>query len=516
MPIPVEMAEELWRFAPHTFAQRASGGKWQCPRHLNHIGQIVTQKIIEGNGRLIINMPVRHGKSVFISTWLPIWFLNTWPEKRVLLAAYGEELANDWGRIVRNEFATNPMLTTALRDDSKAVGRWHTPEGGGMIAAGAGSAISGRGGDLMIADDLVKNWQEAHSYSSKQGLWEWWRSTFATRKEPNATMIVAMTRWTDDDICARLQTEFPGEWTVIRLPSLAEVNDPLGRAEGDPLWPERFDKTAMLRERRAAGAAVWAALYQQAPELGCDRLYRRFSPNNVDDSIALRHDLPLCTAWDFNISPGNHVEIFQYDAEKDLFFFLDEIHEERIDVRGCCDRLRSWIQERRAPTGFQWKELQIYGDATGGSQWAGSGDSCYDIMQRALASVPHRIRRPAANPPVIDRVNTVNEALCDVDNQIHVRIHPRCVRLLEDLRKMKPDAQGLEDKHEAKLSHASSGAGYAICFLRPLYRDLLQMRGGEWAFGSQRITTASPNLNGGQVANNPLAVDSPVYVSRGR
>jgi len=471
-------------------------------RHLEYIGDRVTAAIMQGGARLILNMPVRHGKSFFMSYWLPVWFLNTFPDRRVILAAYGEEIATEWGRRVRNEFMTNPLLATALREDSKAAGRWNTPNGGGMMVAGVGGAVSGFGAELILCDDLIKNWQDAHSYANTMGLRDWWRSTLFTRKEPGATVIVAMTRWADDDICAWLQQENPGEWTVIRLPALAEENDPLGRAPGDALWPERFDRDALLHERKAAGAAVWAALYQQRPELGSDRLYKRFTAANEDAGMTLRHDLPIMLCWDFNISPGNHVEIFQYDAEADTFYFLDEIYEERLDVRGACERFARWRRDSgclRFSGAAAGKEVHIFGDATGGSQWAGSGDSCYDMMRRALRDIPHRMRIPATNPPVIDRINTVNEALCDVEDKVHVKIHPRCVRLLEDLRKMKPDAQGLEDKHEAKLSHSVSAAGYAITFLRPLWRGAFQANRGQWSFGTgiesaERMNLSAPRI----------------------
>ena len=472
-----QMPNDSWRAYPHTFAVLASDGAWEPQRHLKHVGGIVGPAIKAGGARLIFNMPPRMGKSWFFSYCLPVWYLNTWPDKRVILAAYGEEIATEWGRRVRNEFATNKLLATKLREDSQAAGRWHTPEGGGMMVAGVGGALSGFGGNLLLCDDLIKNWQEAHSFQSKMVLRDWWRSTFFTRKEPGASVVIAMTRWDDDDIIAWLQKEYPDVWTVISLPALAEAGDPLGRALDEPLCPERFNKEAMLRERRDVGGAVWAALYQQNPEMGADRLYSHFTQANVDDSILPRRDLPLALSFDFNVNPGNHVGIVQYDERADVFYFLDEIHGPRMDVREACDRIKVWVREH----GWTFtvnKQLEIFGDASGGSQWAGTGDSCYDILERALAAIPHRVRRPASNPPIIDRVNTVNEALSDVEGKIHVKIHSRCARLIEDFRLIKPDAHGLIDKHDAKLSHASDYAGYMINYLRPLWQGGQKQIGG--------------------------------------
>jgi hypothetical protein len=53
--------------------------------------------------------------------------------------------------------------------------------------------------------------------------------------------------------------------TSSRCPALAEENDPLGRAPGEPLWPEWEDLESLERKRPAVGARDWSALYQQRP-----------------------------------------------------------------------------------------------------------------------------------------------------------------------------------------------------------------------------------------------------------
>jgi hypothetical protein len=96
-----------------------------------------------GGGRLIVNMPPGHGKSSFLSKWVPCWLLDLVPDWRVIMASHGAELATEWGRAVRNELEQNEHLTTRLRPDSKAAHRWHTGQGGGMYATGVGGGITG-------------------------------------------------------------------------------------------------------------------------------------------------------------------------------------------------------------------------------------------------------------------------------------------------------------------------------------------------------------------------------------
>ena len=319
----------------------------------------------------------------------------------------------------------------------------------------------------------MKNWQEAHSFQAKNVLYDWWKSTFFTRKEPHATVIAAMTRWTDDDICARVLADQPDQWTVIRLPALAESNDPLGRQPGAPLCPERYSLQALQNDRRDVGAAVWMALYQQNPEsYGAGRLYGQFSTSNIDPLVRLVANLPLCLAVDFNIDPGMHGLLGQYDNVSDTFRIVYEFHGPRMDVRQMADAFAAWLRQPAHGGQFPWPELHVFGDASGTSQWAGTAESCYDILKQKLntMNLKYRVRVPNANPPVRERIDTVNEALKDVEGHNHVVIHPRCTRLLDDFRKLKPDQHGLIDKKEHALSHASDAAGYFIGYLRPLWR----------------------------------------------
>jgi hypothetical protein len=462
-----------WRSAPHLYAAEAGGGRWKMYSHLRFIGNRIADAVARGGGRIIVNCPPRCGKSELISHWTPVWFLDNLPHKRVILASYGDALAGDFGRAARNEFESNPRCRVRLRQDSTSAQRWNTPQGGGMIVAGVGGPLSGRGFDLGIIDDPVKNWQEAHSFQSKQVLWEWFHSTFTTRAEPGATVVIAMTRWSEDDLVARLLAENAERWEVISLPALAEEDDLLGRKAGEPLFPARYDVQALTEIRRDVGQAVWDALYQQRPgSLGGNRLYDNFSTENIDDTLGPRLDLPLQLAIDFNINPGMHVLIGQHDPKADLFVVLQEIHGPRMNIRSAMDEFERWLRGRGWGRGspFLWPELHVFGDASGSGQWAGTSESCYDIVRAKLQAmgVAYRVRILKANPPVRERIDTLNEALRDVENKIHFRLHSRCARLLADFRTQKADADGLPDKRDETLGHSVSAAGYWVHYLRPL------------------------------------------------
>ena len=475
-----------WRSAPHLYAAVASAGRWKMYPHLRYIGNRIARAVARGNGRLIVNCPPRHGKSELISRWTPVWFLDNLPQERVILCSYGDALAVDFGRTARNELESNPCCRARLRPDSTAAQRWNTPQGGGMIAAGVGGPIAGKGFTLRILDDVFKNWQEANSPQTKELVWEWFHSTFLTRAEPGATIIIAMTRWGEDDLVGRLLVENAQQWEVIRLPALAEEDDILGRKVGEALFPARYDVDALAAIRRDVGAAVWGALYQQDPQpCGAGRVYQNFSPANIDDTLGLRPDLPLQLAFDFNVNPGMHVLIVQHDKEADLLVVYHEIHGPRMNVRQACQEFQRWLTANGWRRGgrLPWPELQVYGDAAGGSQWMGTSESCYDIVRQCFSvwGLTYRVRRLRANPPIRERLHCVNEALCDVEGKVHLKVHPRCSRLLADFKTQKTDVDGLPDKRNKALGHSADAVGYWIDYVRPLWRTRKPGVGGRFS-----------------------------------
>jgi len=256
---------DAWKSFPHTLASKLARGKWKKYPHLKYISNLVFDAVTKGGGRLIINAPPRHGKSEFISHWVPVWFLENFPENNVILTSYEAEAAAQWGRKVRNEFETQELLTTKLRDDSTAANRFNTHKGGGMMTAGVGGPLTGRGAQLIVIDDPVKNLKESLSATKRAEAREWFNWVLYSRAEPGATIVLLMTRWNHDDLAGYLLKDHTDKWTHVNLPALAEANDLLGRQIGEPLCPERYDLAALDAIKRASGSRAWVSLYQQRP-----------------------------------------------------------------------------------------------------------------------------------------------------------------------------------------------------------------------------------------------------------
>jgi len=232
----------------------------------------------------MVFMPPRHGKSMATSELFPAWFLGRNPKKQVVVASYAASLAQSFGRKVRNLFASPEFGAlfpgVGLAADSAAKDNWHTNLGGVFTSVGIGGGLTGKGADVAIIDDPVKDMQDADSETIRETTWDWYRSVLRTRLMPGGAIVVVLTRWHQDDLAGRLLADMGAghgeKWEVISLPAIADSHDDaLGRSIGEPLWPARFPLSELLPIKTAdAGGRTWSALYQQKPTPGDGTLFK--------------------------------------------------------------------------------------------------------------------------------------------------------------------------------------------------------------------------------------------------
>lgn len=245
-----------------SFAQYTNPAYEAAPHHeliaeaLERVEQGLTK-------RLMIAMPPRHGKSELASRRFPSYYMGRNVDKQIIAASYNSDLANDFGREVRNivdspEFGM--LFDVKLAQDSKAANRWHTNAGGMYVAAGVGTAITGRGADILLIDDPFKDRQEADSELQRERVWDWYTSTAYTRLMPGGAIIVINTRWHDDDLSGRLlqEQETGGDkWEVLSLPAIS--------TKGEALWPAWYPLERLEQIKGVLPARDWNSLYQQNP-----------------------------------------------------------------------------------------------------------------------------------------------------------------------------------------------------------------------------------------------------------
>lgn len=266
-PARTEQLADAWRIYPHTFAAKASRGRWVPYSWLRYLSLQLGPAIVEGGARIIVTAPPQHGKSEFISHWIPTWFFNLYNAEKVILAAYSADYAKKWGSAVREELSENPLAHVPLRQDSRAKDRFVTKAGGQMITAGIGGKATGEGAGLFVIDDPVKNYQDAMSPTLQERNFDWYKTVARTRLSSKGSIILLQTRWADGDLAGRLIQH--GGFRVINLQALCDdpAMDPLGRAKGEALCPERYDVAALESIRKDVGEIVWDAMFQGNPSI---------------------------------------------------------------------------------------------------------------------------------------------------------------------------------------------------------------------------------------------------------
>jgi predicted phage terminase large subunit-like protein len=229
--------------------------------------------------RLILCLPPRHGKSLLASIHFPAWYLGRHPDRYVITASYGQELADDFGRRVRNTL-TSPLHKAIFPEcrvsvDSASMNRLNLTGGGAYFAVGRGAAITGRGAHLLLIDDPLKDAEEAGSPATRRALQTWYATVAYTRLMPGAAVVLIQTRWHEDDLAGWLLREHSHEgWDLVSLPAIAERDDGF-RREGEALWGNRYPIEALKRIRSQVGGAAFASLYQQRPAASEGRIFKR-------------------------------------------------------------------------------------------------------------------------------------------------------------------------------------------------------------------------------------------------
>lgn len=299
---------------------------------------------------VIVEEPPRHGKSELCSHYNPAWYLGTRPDDRVILVSYEATFAASWGRKARDtlvEFGPE-VFGVEINSRSSAADRWDIKgRRGGMYTAGILGGITGKGANVLVLDDIVKNAAEANSEIIRERHWTEFKQTFRTRLEPDGVIFVIGTRWHEDDLIGRLLAvqgdsregknhplydEDGDRYLRVRLPAIAEEPDeefpeadPLGRAPGEELFPERWPKRKL---KPLMNTTTWASLYQQRPVPKEGGL---FNPENFEivpepggkwKKVVRRFDL-AATEEKPNIDPDWTVGLLYAEHPNGLYYVLD-------------------------------------------------------------------------------------------------------------------------------------------------------------------------------------------------
>lgn len=216
--------------------------------------------------RLMLWLPPGSAKSTYASVLFPAWLMSRRENLAIIGASHTADLAEAFSKRVQNMVREHSDLLgyTLLNE---AAHLWMTSNGGQYRSAGVGGVITGFRADVAIIDDPTKSRADAESATYREKAYNWYKADLLTRLKPNGAVILISTRWHEDDLSGRLIQDDQEGWEIIKLPAIAESDDPLGREPGDPLWSDdAYGYADMLSKiRKQVGERDWFSLYQQSP-----------------------------------------------------------------------------------------------------------------------------------------------------------------------------------------------------------------------------------------------------------
>lgn len=318
----VEARERFMTFVKFTSPDQddpndVSKSKYKNARHHDAIARVI-EEVVAGNIRfLILTMPPRHGKSELVSRRLPAWLMGLFPEQHGIVATYSDDFAAEFGKEVRS-IVKMPQYRqvfpeTGLMRGGAASDKLQTTKGGQWSFVGRGGGLTGRGGHILICDDLIKDDKEAQSQAIRDQAWSWFTKVAMSRRMGRKLVILTFTRWHNDDPIGRLTDPENPHYNralaerikIINLPAIAEEDDPLGRKPGEALWPDGPDQFDLdfLKEQQSLDPLGFAALYQQRPSLLDGDLFKRENINFYRRD-QLPADLRIYGASDHAVATG--------------------------------------------------------------------------------------------------------------------------------------------------------------------------------------------------------------------
>lgn len=314
-----------------------NNGYWK-PRNFDILIIELLQYALQGKvSKILLGVPSRHGKSTLISKNFASYFLAHFPNDKIILTAYSQGLASEFGGQVKdvlNYYGNLSPYNVSLSTDSKAKNKFklNHPYRGQMLAVGAGGSILGFGAGLFIVDDPIKNIADAESEVKQQRLADWFGATAKTRLEkrtnglPPIMLVIAqrlhlkdlhgIIRETEHTINAQTALQIlrnggtidPNTWLDLNIPAICDSeNDILGRKPGEVLWEEQRSYDWLMAEKKSMGSYLFNAIYQGQPIEREGNIFKRSwfmdeTTNTIYNTInkeELPPNLPTMRYWDF-------------------------------------------------------------------------------------------------------------------------------------------------------------------------------------------------------------------------
>ena len=253
--------------------------------------------------KLIITIPPQHGKSLGSTINLPAFLLGLNPDLKIAITSYNTVFARKFNRSIqrlidseeyrelfpetqinsKNVVTNNNYLRNA--DEFEIVDRE-----GGVKGVGRGGALTGNPVDILINDDIYKDYEEGNSPIILDSAWNFYTTVADTRLHNDSQQLIVFTRWNQGDLVGRIEDketvvtldkeleEYDDKvWYKINFEAIkiSEKTDLDPRDIDDPLWPERHS-LEKLKRSQSLDPENFNSLYQGNPQPREGLLYSGF------------------------------------------------------------------------------------------------------------------------------------------------------------------------------------------------------------------------------------------------
>lgn len=197
-----------------------------------------------------------------------------------------------------------------------------------------------------------------------------------------------------------------------------------------------------------------------------------FSDENVC-RLSYNKYFPLHLTCDFNVDPMCWL-IAQRTKDGEDVHYIDEIVIENTTTQQAIDEFI-----RRYPN--HKGKLIINGDASGDYRSAQSEFTNYAIIKRSLEANGYNpiFHLRGFNPPILNRIQSFNARVRNVNGECHILVSPKCKWLLHNIYNLKfkegtsivdvPTQKQIENNRDMKfLEHPFDAASYLVEFYYPI------------------------------------------------
>jgi predicted phage terminase large subunit-like protein len=278
--------------------------------------------------RLIVTMPPQFGKTELLCKTFPAWYLGNNPENSVMVASYNQEYVNKLSVQCRDFFNDQKFMTLfydlKLHPDQQTKHEWMIGgHQGGAIFAGVGGTLTGNTADVLLIDDVTKDFEDASSKVVQESIWNWYQTVTGTRlKGENSRIIIIMTRWLKNDLIGRIlrheeenNIAVEDRFKVLHYPAILGVEGD-DYSKGKSLWPEKKSMKFLL-ERQAQAPSVFKTMWMGNPRdlEGC--IIKPEWIRYEQDVKSLGEKILSCRGWDFGYTEsgdetvGARIDVYQ-------------------------------------------------------------------------------------------------------------------------------------------------------------------------------------------------------------